>query len=403
MIAASTSLPDRIQLEHFRGFNQSTEVVLKPLTLFFGHNHAGKSTLVRFLPLLAETVREGGVPLYLDGVVLRGAAFADVANRQARSLWMEFGVHWGQTGFRARVQGRVDQPMLDLVSMKVTLPQGEVVHLQEGGEPGVLADGEGRRVGFDGLVPQSDPIILNALSELSALPGQVQWISGLRRLPERARRTPNSPPRKMEPDGANASDFMAWEEVAGSPRLLSEVQAFYRAIGHVLQVEFPRSVLDHALTLSPAGHPVRGIALADSGAGMIQVLPVLVALARAQHGGPRILAMEQPELHLHTRAQVALADFLVARVAENRRFLIETHSEVLLTAIQVAIAEGRLDPAHVQLYWMRTHGEDGSSVADAVTLDGLGHPVGPWPRNALDEVVALGRRLFELRRKRSSG
>jgi hypothetical protein len=55
----------RISVQNFKGIGQKTEITLKPITLFFGANSAGKSTLLQAL-------------LYLREVLERGNADADV-------------------------------------------------------------------------------------------------------------------------------------------------------------------------------------------------------------------------------------------------------------------------------------------------------------------------------------
>ncbi|WP_433784728.1 AAA family ATPase [Pseudomonas frederiksbergensis] len=62
------------------------------------------------------------------------------------------------------------------------------------------------------------------------------------------------------------------------------------------------------------------------GTGLSQVLPVIVASNYAQAG---LVTVEQPELHIHPKFQVELADlFLCSR--EKHSFIIETHSEHLI-------------------------------------------------------------------------
>jgi hypothetical protein len=62
------------------------------------------------------------------------------------------------------------------------------------------------------------------------------------------------------------------------------------------------------------------------GTGISQVLPIVVA---ANYDSVGLISVEQPELHIHPRFQVELADvFLHAR--ETHSFLIETHSECLI-------------------------------------------------------------------------
>lgn len=62
------------------------------------------------------------------------------------------------------------------------------------------------------------------------------------------------------------------------------------------------------------------------GTGISQVLPIVVA---ANHDGIALVSVEQPELHVHPRFQVEIADvFLQAK--DKHSFLIETHSEHLI-------------------------------------------------------------------------
>ena len=80
------------------------------------------------------------------------------------------------------------------------------------------------------------------------------------------------------------------------------------------------------------------VSIADVGFGVSQVLPVLVALIVAEPG--RLVYLEQPELHLHPRAQVALAQVLAAAAKRGVRVVAETHSSLLLLAVQTLVAEG---------------------------------------------------------------
>lgn len=70
----------------------------------------------------------------------------------------------------------------------------------------------------------------------------------------------------------------------------------------------------------------------DIGTGISQVIPTLVATGSRQIG---LVALEQPELHLHPRMQLAYADVLIEHALHNsslrpKRILVETHSEHIL-------------------------------------------------------------------------
>lgn len=64
----------------------------------------------------------------------------------------------------------------------------------------------------------------------------------------------------------------------------------------------------------------------EVGTGVSQLMPLIIA-AVSQQGG--IVGCEQPELHLHPRIQVAIADLLTQNI-DKVNYLIETHSEHLI-------------------------------------------------------------------------
>lgn len=70
----------------------------------------------------------------------------------------------------------------------------------------------------------------------------------------------------------------------------------------------------------------------DVGIGVSQVLPVLVSAYASQE---KIIAIEQPEIHLHPALQAELGDLFIesALAGGNNTFLLETHSEHLILRI----------------------------------------------------------------------
>jgi AAA domain, putative AbiEii toxin, Type IV TA system/Protein of unknown function (DUF3696) len=89
----------------------------------------------------------------------------------------------------------------------------------------------------------------------------------------------------------------------------------------------------------------RGILVApgDVGVGISQMVPVVVAALR-QRGG--ILAIEQPELHIHPAIQVGIGDLFIRAVRDDadllfagKSLLIETHSEHIMLRLLRRIRE----------------------------------------------------------------
>lgn len=68
------------------------------------------------------------------------------------------------------------------------------------------------------------------------------------------------------------------------------------------------------------------ISPSDLGVGVSQIMPVVVAALSRNQG---LVAVEQPELHIHPRVQVGIGD-LFTQIDNAPNFLIETHSEHLI-------------------------------------------------------------------------
>lgn len=82
---------------------------------------------------------------------------------------------------------------------------------------------------------------------------------------------------------------------------------------------------------------MKPLPLSAMGFGLSQVLPIIVQCVSAQPGS--LIIIEQPELHLHPRAQAELTDLFIAMAHKGMRFLIETHSEHTLLRLRRRIAE----------------------------------------------------------------
>jgi hypothetical protein len=109
--------------------------------------------------------------------------------------------------------------------------------------------------------------------------------------------------------------------------------------------------------------------IADTGLGLSQALPVLVALLVAEPG--QLVLVEHPELHLHPRAVRALAGPLQRAIERGVWVVLETHSDLLLISLQEQVARGALRPEDVLLHWVQRD-ERGASVLHSTTLDESG-------------------------------
>ena len=66
-----------LKLRAFRAFRDEVSIDIRPLTLLYGFNQAGKSTLLRMLVLLADSLQAGAGPFDLQSPALRGATYKE--------------------------------------------------------------------------------------------------------------------------------------------------------------------------------------------------------------------------------------------------------------------------------------------------------------------------------------
>jgi predicted ATPase len=111
------------------------------------------------------------------------------------------------------------------------------------------------------------------------------------------------------------------------------------------------------------------INIVNIGYGVSQVLPVLCALFTKINS---MVAIQQPEVHLHPKAQAALGDlFFDLSIGKlKKRFVIETHSDYLIDRFRrrQRLAKGKSD-AHVIFFLHK----DGSNKAFSIKIDDKGN------------------------------
>lgn len=388
-------------VENYRAFSRRQDIELRPLTLFFGWNSGGKSALVRFLPLIAESILAAGPPIWLAGDVGRQATWPELVCKTTERGSLRFALSWSDAdtpdtdtlNAEWEVAGDLEGRWQETKSLSVKLGP-----LQRSFNDENLA---GVRA-TTGLVPwngddeESTTVLKTLEARLRIVASQIQWVSGVRVRPPRVATYGGGAPSTLRSDGGDAvAHLIAAQLRSTADPLLEATGSFFSALGEQLVLDNPIGGVWRVL-LRPIGAPKVDVSLCDTGEGYAQVLPVLVALARARIGeGPRLLCLEQPELHLHTRAQAELAKLLVesAKHPSQPRLLVETHSEVLLTSIQLAIASGVIEPEMVRVYWVESRA-DGTSDALPVDFDVQGRPVNTSLIGAFGEAVQLGQELI---------
>ena len=139
------------------------------------------------------------------------------------------------------------------------------------------------------------------------------------------------------------------------------------------------------------------VAPSDVGVGISQMIPVIVGCLCDRVG---LLAVEQPELHIHPAVQVAMGDLFIAAIEEGdfaanaqKSLLIETHSEHIMLRLLRRIretTENELPPAAPELttdrlsvIYVETSGR-GVNFRP-LRVDEEGEFIDRWPSGFFDE------------------
>ncbi len=98
--------------------------------------------------------------------------------------------------------------------------------------------------------------------------------------------------------------------------------------------------------------------LIDVGYGVSQALPVITELLRQD--APHLLLLQQPEVHLHPRAQAALGSLFCEVAEPDRQLVVETHCDYLLDRVRMEVRDGTagLKPEDVSILFFERVGLD---------------------------------------------
>jgi len=389
----------------FKSIVAKQSIEVRRLTILAGPNSSGKSGFMQPLLLLKQTLDapyDPG-PLRLDGENVKFTSGDQVLSRiSGRTVSDEFEVDISadlDRGTSVEFSRERDRgfKIKENVSWSggnraVLRPEMSGDELSAAFFPGDSTASE-RRIVADRCFLRVETRAQNSSSAYAPGFRFAHLISGLIHIPglrgSRERAYPSTGvgptfPGPFDPYVASLIDLWQSEDSAGRLARLNEC---LRRIGLTRSIRAKR-ISDGPVELHVDRLPSTSISaadfvnIADVGFGVSTVLPVLVAVLTAKPW--QAVYMEQPELHLHPRAQVRLADVLADAAKRGVRVIAETHSSLLIRGIQTLVAKGELDPSLVKLHWFTRSQKDGATTVTSANLDEKG-AFGDWPTD-FDEV-----------------
>lgn len=372
---------DGLQVSNFKAFGPSDAFIpLRPLTLIFGQNSAGKSTIIQGLMTLARSVELGHFDASPWG------AWSSLVHGHDRNATMKLGVRTADGSsftyaFDHRSGGGA-APDLDLTW------DGSTFHLRGTGDEFNVAGGRFERLGLlvgPAVETNSEPLadlgelFVDASEELLSLTHHFHHLGPLR-----------TPPHRYTHREDSREDTPFY--LAKNPSERHQVSRALQKLGVDYEVDVVNPVDERYRPL--VGNVVSlilrdrttGLELSaqDVGFGVSQVLPIATELSVRTHS---LIAVEEPEVYLHPSMQAALADLFIESVNPDGRgnqIVAETHSETLMLRVQRRIREQVLSHEDVLVLYVDKN-EDGSSRVAELRLNEHGDFIDHWPHGFFDD------------------
>lgn len=424
-------LISELRVKGFKSIATEQRLQIRPLTILAGTNSSGKSSMMQPALLVKQTLESSydPGPLLINGPNVRMTEFKQLFwgtgierltesfqftfDGNATGLTMTFaqaekelllqGLMTGHVGFE-----RVLRPGMSQTELREFARVPPATH----DSLSVIRDrcffrlkmehADERGTGYPRVADLAVDAVLGFASTLIHVPGLRPWTAdrGERLFPKAALGESFSGAF----DYYFASVLNDWQRRRSGE--LERVGEDLQELGVTWKVEV-QEIGDVALTIRVGRlpkRPARGgsrdlVNMADVGVGVSQAMPVVVALRVAKAGDT--VYIEQPELHLHPRAQASLASILANAAKRGVRVIAETHSSLLLLGIQTMIAEGHLDPKLVKLHWFQRDKEGATSVT-AADLDENG-AFGDWPEDFDDVALRAQKEYLDAVDERSFG
>lgn len=372
-----------LYLQHFKCF-ETLRLPLRPLTVLSGVNGGGKSSVIQALVLLSHTLtrREWSRDLLLDGPELALGSAGDVLNQRASRRTLTLGASTAQQSV-AWTFGAEDRRALSVELRSVSVD----------GEAMEVASPESLRW----LLPRPWPVHWTGPESVVRRLLRVSWITAERVGPRELLplRDPASHDQ-VGPRGELAAGRLYWHEdlpvreamrVGGSPE---RPPTLFHQVRARMQEFFPGCDLrvapiegSSAVSLRLKSDPKAEFQRPQNvGFGLTQLFPILVAVLDAVEGD--CLLIENPEVHLHPRAQQRIGELLALAAASGVQVILETHSDHVINGLRLATKQGRIAPEQVAVHFFAPspEGEPVLPISPEIDRDGR---LSEWPAGFFDQ------------------
>ena len=359
----------RIKLSNFKCF-QTLDLKCAPLTLLCGLNGMGKSSVIQALLVLRQSIESGDL---LDGRLVLGGELADlgvgtdVLFEEADSDIVRFEIESDEIEKKWALSFDCSQSTDQLAAATGdTKPSTPSVsedweEIPPFGHNLLYIDAE--RIGPRKFYPLSETVARRADFGVAS-----EYAVNYLNLKQ---------DDLLQEDDPRCTDI-------GTRRFIDVVNEWLQEVSPGAQFQLAPVTAADALLAGfsfdrPGDIRTKPFRATNVGFGLSSTLPVILALL-AESG--TLCLIENPEAHVHPRAQTKLAELAVCASLAGVQVIVETHSDHFMDGVRIAVRDELIAPEQTAIhYFERSHGK---TVVTSPEIDNDGR-LSKWPVGFFDQ------------------
>lgn len=392
----------KIKAKNYKAF-PSLEIELKKINLIVGKNGSGKSSILRLLPLILDSITQDTIDFTPRGLDLAGR-LSDLVFEHSVAKPLSLGIEFEMSGqryeFLTEIIYHTDYKRIVVLSFQYKDSTRSItLNKVHGGKVEDYLDDKGNEcaVFFNGLIPDFNRDLCSTLSQmtsLSSLKNEIKkdflsYLGPFRKKLNRVFAIKEFITLDIGVEGENTPFILYGNDHRLDSSHLEAINSWMNESMDGASIEIIKD--QHSFSIYIRKNKISSN-IVDHGVGFSQILPLIAnrfnRLLNKQYG---VEVVEQPELHIHPSMCGAIIDLYLTALNSDNVIVLETHSKETILRLRRRVAESKLDIFDAVQIIFVDQSVNGSSV-DYINVLNDGS-VSWWPEGifeeAYEEIMAI--------------